>query len=125
MGWTSENVAQEFNITREEQDEFAAQSFQKAESAQKAGYFTKEIVPFTVFQKDPTTGERKLVTVSVDDGIRYGTTKEGLLKIRSAFPQWGKDVDVIRSFDILLSLQEIRQQLEGMHPKLLMVQQLP
>jgi len=39
-------------------------------------------------QKDATTGTRKKVTISKDDGIRYGTTKDTLLKIRSAFPQW-------------------------------------
>ncbi|TFK36870.1 Thiolase, N-terminal domain-containing protein [Crucibulum laeve] len=90
MGWTSENVAEEFNVTREEQDDFAARSFQRAEEAQKKGYFEKEIVPFTVFQKDPLSGERKQVVVTKDDGIRYGTTKEGLQKIKPAFPQWGK-----------------------------------
>lgn len=90
MGWTSENVAMDFNITREEQDEFAAESFQKAERAQANGYFQNEIVPFTVYQKDPNTGEKRLVTVTEDDGIRKGTTKEGLSKIRAAFPQWGK-----------------------------------
>ena len=89
MGWTSENVAADFNITREEQDEFAALSHQRAERAQKSGYFDKEIVPFTVFQKDPATGEKRQVVVSQDDGIRPGTTKEKLGKIRSAFPQWG------------------------------------
>jgi len=89
MGWTSENVAAEFNVTREEQDAFAAESFQKAERAQRAGYFRKEIVPFSVFQKDPETREKHQVVVNEDDGIRYGTTKEGLAKIRPAFPQWG------------------------------------
>ncbi|KAK1228638.1 hypothetical protein PQX77_008232 [Marasmius sp. AFHP31] len=89
MGWTSENVAAEFNVTREEQDEFAARSHQRAEHADKAGYFAKEIVPFTVFQKDSATGERRKVVVSKDDGIRPGTTKEKLGKIKSAFPQWG------------------------------------
>ena len=81
MGWTSENVAAEFNITRDEQDEFAALSFQRAEHAQKAGYFAKEIVPFTVFSKDSATGARVQKVVSQDDGIRYGTTKENLAKI--------------------------------------------
>ncbi|RXW18143.1 hypothetical protein EST38_g7720 [Candolleomyces aberdarensis] len=90
MGWTSENVAVDFNVTRDEQDEFAAGSWQRAERAQALGYFKKEIVPFTVYQKDPITGEKKLVTVYEDDGIRKGTTKESLAKIRSAFPQWGK-----------------------------------
>ncbi|KAJ7596868.1 Thiolase, N-terminal domain-containing protein [Mycena floridula] len=88
MGWTSENVAAEFNISREAQDEFAAESFQKAEHAQKSGYFEKEIVPFTVFKKNPKTGETETVTITQDDGIRYGTTKETLSRIRSAFPQW-------------------------------------
>jgi acetyl-CoA acyltransferase 1 len=90
MGWTSENVAQEFDISREVMDEFAAKSFQRAEHAEKAGYFAKEIVPFTAYEKDPITGVRKAVIVTKDDGIRYGTTKETLSKVRSAFPQWGE-----------------------------------
>ncbi|KAG1800981.1 Thiolase, N-terminal domain-containing protein [Suillus plorans] len=90
MGWTSENVAQDFDISREIMDEYSAKSYQRAEHAEKAGYFAKEIVPFTAYEKDPITGERRKIVVTKDDGIRYGTTKEGLLKIRSAFPQWGK-----------------------------------
>lgn len=90
MGWTSENVASDFNITREEMDEFAALSFQRAEHAQKAGYFDKEVVPFTAFVKDAETGKRTAKVISKDDGVRYGTTKESLGEIRSAFPQWGK-----------------------------------
>lgn len=90
MGWTSENVASDYDISREDMDDFAAKSFQRAEHAEKAGYFEKEIVPFTVFQKDPLTGARTKVVIMKDDGIRYGTTKENLLKIKSAFPQWGK-----------------------------------
>lgn len=88
MGWTAENVASDFNVSRDDQDAFAALSFQRAEHAQKSGYFDKEIVPFAVFQKD-ASGVQTPVVVSKDDGIRYGTTKEGLAKIRSAFPQWG------------------------------------
>ena len=94
MGWTSENVAQDYNISRDVMDAFAAQSFQRAEHAEKSGYFTKEIVPFAVSvnEKDAATGatSRRHVTVTKDDEIRYGTTKESLLKIRSAFPQWGQ-----------------------------------
>jgi acetyl-CoA acyltransferase 1 len=89
MGWTSENVAANFQISREEMDEFAASSFQRAEAAANAGVFDDEIVPFNVWQKDATTGERKRVVVTRDDGIRPGTTKESLGKLRSAFPQWG------------------------------------
>ncbi|KAJ7102094.1 Thiolase, N-terminal domain-containing protein [Mycena belliarum] len=89
MGWTSENVASDFEVSRQDQDEFAAASFNRAEAAEQAGYFTREILPFTVFSKDPATGARIRVTITKDDGVRYGTTAQGLAKIRSAFPQWG------------------------------------
>jgi acetyl-CoA acyltransferase 1 len=89
MGWTSENVAKDFNISREKHDFYAATSFQRAEKAQKAGWFEDEIVPVETIQKDPKTGEEKKVIISKDDGIRYGTTPESLGKIRQAFPQWG------------------------------------
>ncbi|KAJ5914342.1 hypothetical protein N7504_003225 [Penicillium tannophilum] len=88
MGQTSENVAAQFNISREQHDKFAAASYQKAERAQKAGWFEDEIVPVKTQIKDPKTGEVKDIIVDRDDGIRYGTTAEGLGKIRSAFPQW-------------------------------------
>ncbi|GKZ24511.1 hypothetical protein AbraIFM66951_006093 [Aspergillus brasiliensis] len=88
MGQTSENVASQFNITREMHDRFAANSYQKAEHAQKAGWFDDEIVPVKTIFKDPKTGETKEIVVDRDDGIRYGTTAESLGKIRSAFPQW-------------------------------------
>ena len=88
MGQTSENVAGQFSVSRESMDRFAANSFQKAEKAQKAGWFDDEIVPITVQVKDPKTGEVQEQTVSRDDGPRYGTTAESLGKIRAAFPQW-------------------------------------
>ncbi|KAM0331295.1 hypothetical protein ACHAQA_002965 [Verticillium albo-atrum] len=88
MPWTSENVARDFGVTRESQDEYAAASFQKAEAAQKAGFTADEIVPITTTWKDPKTGEVRQVVADRDDGVRPGTTKEGLSKIRSAFPQW-------------------------------------
>ena len=90
MGWTSENLASDFDVSRADMDEFAALSFQRAERAQKAGLFTNEIVPFTAFVKDPETGKRTTRIITQDDGIRYGTTKETLGKIRPAFPQWGR-----------------------------------
>lgn len=89
MGQTSENVAAQFNISREQHDKFAAASFQKAERAQKAGWFKDEIIPIKTQIRDPKTGEVKTIVVDRDDGIRYGTTAEGLAKIRAAFPQWG------------------------------------
>ncbi|KAI0673345.1 3-ketoacyl-CoA thiolase [Trametes maxima] len=90
MGWTSENVAADFDISRDEMDAFAALSFQRAEKADKEGVFASEIVPFTAYVKDPATGQRTTKIVTKDDGIRYGTTKEGLLKVKPAFPQWGR-----------------------------------
>ena len=89
MGWTSENVALEFDISREEQDAFAAESFRRAEEAERNGRFLDEIVPFTVLQKQPGSHETTPVVVTKDDGIRYGTTQEKLAKINAAFPQWG------------------------------------
>jgi acetyl-CoA acyltransferase 1 len=88
MGWTSENVARDFKVTREEMDKYAAESFRRAEAAQKAGLFDDEIVPIKVKVKD-ANGELKDAVLTRDDGIRPGTTYEGLSKIRSAFPQWG------------------------------------
>ena len=88
MGQTSENVANQFNISREQHDKFAAKSFQKAERAQKAGWLNDEIVPVKTQIKDPKTGEVKDIVVDRDDGIRYGTTPESLAKVRAAFPQW-------------------------------------
>jgi acetyl-CoA acetyltransferase len=86
---TSENVGDDFNISRRQQDEYAVESFRRAEVAQKAGWFDDEIVPITTKVKDPKTGELKTITVTKDEGPRYGTTLESLLKIRAAMPQFG------------------------------------
>ncbi|KAI1811690.1 Thiolase, N-terminal domain-containing protein [Poronia punctata] len=88
MGWTSENVARDFGLTREVIDEYAAESYRRAEAAQRAGWFDDEIVPITTKIKGPD-GELKTVTLTKDEGIRPGTTAAGLGKIRAAFPQWG------------------------------------
>ncbi len=85
MGQTSENVGKDFNITRERQDQFAAESYRRAEAAQKAGWFADEIVPITAKVKDPKSGEEHTVTLTKDEGIRYGTTYESLQKIKPAF----------------------------------------
>lgn len=89
MGQTSENVGADFNITREMQDRYAYESYRRAEVAQKAGWFEDEIVPITTAVKDPKTGETKNVTLTKDEGPRWGTTYEGLSKIRPAFSQYG------------------------------------
>lgn len=83
MGWTSENVARDFGISREAMDIYSAESFRRAEVAQKAGWFDDEIVPI----KTKLNGQE--VTLTRDDGIRPGTTAQVLGKIRPAFPQWG------------------------------------
>jgi len=85
---TSENVGNDFNITRRMQDEYACESFRRAEVAQKAGWFDDEIVPITTKVKD-AEGNLKEVTLTKDEGPRYGTTLESLLKIRPALPQFG------------------------------------
>jgi acetyl-CoA C-acetyltransferase len=83
MGVTAENVAREFEITRREQDEFAAASQQKAEAAQQAGRFKTEIVPVEI-------ATRKGVTLfDSDEYIRPGTTVETLGELKPAFSKDG------------------------------------
>ncbi|KAG8951528.1 3-ketoacyl-CoA thiolase with broad chain length specificity [Tulasnella sp. 419] len=89
MGITSENVATDFKISREVQDEFSAKSFQKAAAAQKAGKFKSEIVPVKVKWVDPKTQEEKEVVVDSDDGIRDGVTAQSLSKLKPAFKKDG------------------------------------
>jgi acetyl-CoA acyltransferase 1 len=88
MGWTSENVSRDFGVSREVMDQYAAESFGRAERAQKEGLFDDEIVPIVTRVKGED-GQWKEVTLTRDDGIRPGTTAESLGKIRAAFPQWG------------------------------------
>jgi len=89
MGQTSENVGRDFNISREMQDRYAAESYRRAEVAQKANWFQDEILPITTTVIDPKTNEKKTILVTNDEGPRYGTTFESLSKIRPAFPQFG------------------------------------
>lgn len=88
MGWTSENVAGQFNVSREEMDAFAATSQGKAERAQKEGWSRDEILPIVTSFKDAKTGDKSSATVDRDDGVRPGTSAAALGKIRAAFPQW-------------------------------------
>ena len=80
MGQTAENVAQYENVSREEQDEFAALSQQRATASLENGFWENEITPVTT--KDDEGNE---VVVTKDDGIRPGTTKEGLANLKPAF----------------------------------------
>ncbi|MCQ2508931.1 MAG: acetyl-CoA C-acetyltransferase [Lachnospiraceae bacterium] len=83
MGITAENVAEQWGLTREQLDEFAASSQQKACAAIEAGRFKDEIVPVEVKQKKAT------VVVDTDEGPRPGTTAESISKLRPAFKKDG------------------------------------
>ncbi|MGH6761250.1 MAG: acetyl-CoA C-acetyltransferase [Phyllobacterium sp.] len=83
MGVTAENVARQWQLSREEQDQFALGSQNKAEAAQKAGRFKDEIVPFTVKSRK---GD---IIVSDDEYIRHGATLESMTKLRPAFDKEG------------------------------------
>jgi len=83
MGVTAENVAREFQITRDAQDEFAVASQNKAETAQKAGRFKDEIVPVTVKNRK---GD---IAVDQDEYIRAGATLDAVAKLRPAFSKDG------------------------------------
>ncbi len=84
MGITAENVAQEYDVSREEQDEFSAKSQNKAESAIKDGRFKNEIVPIEIPQPkgDP-------IIFGQDEFPRFGTTKDTLAKLKPAFKKDG------------------------------------
>ncbi len=83
MGQTAENVANQWQISREMQDEFALASQNKAEAAQKAGKFKDEIIAFTIKTRK---GD---VTVDQDEYIRHGATLESMQKLRAAFTKDG------------------------------------
>ena len=83
MGITAENVAEKYGITREQLDEFAANSQQKAVAAQESGAFDEEIVPVEVKSKKGT------VVFNKDEGPREGTTAESLSKLKPAFKKDG------------------------------------
>ncbi|MEW6631838.1 acetyl-CoA C-acetyltransferase [Mesorhizobium sp.] len=83
MGNTAENVARQFQITRDDQDEFALASQNKAEAAQKAGKFKDEIVAFTI------KGKKGDTVVDQDEYIRHGATLDAMTKLKPAFDKDG------------------------------------
>ena len=83
MGQTAENVAEKWQISRDQQDEFAVASQNKAEAAQKAGKFKDEITPVTVKER------RAEKVVEDDEYIRHGATLESVAKLRPAFTKEG------------------------------------
>lgn len=83
MGTTAENVAKQWQISRDQQDEFAVASQNKAEAAQKDGKFADEIAPFVVKHRK---GD---ITVDTDEYIRHGATIDAMQKLRPAFDKEG------------------------------------
>ncbi|ACQ51610.1 acetyl-CoA C-acetyltransferase [Clostridium botulinum] len=83
MGITAENIAEQWGITREEQDKFSAKSQQKAEKAVKEGRFKEEIVPVVIKSRK---GE---VVFDTDEFPRFGATEESLSKLKPAFKKYG------------------------------------
>ncbi|UWQ22873.1 acetyl-CoA C-acetyltransferase [Jannaschia sp. W003] len=83
MGQTAENVAEKWQISRDQQDEFAVASQNKAEAAQKAGKFDEEIVAYTI------KGRKGDTVVDKDEYIRHGATMEAMQKLRPAFTKDG------------------------------------
>ena len=83
MGTTAENVAEKWQITRDDQDNFAVASQNKAEAAQKAGKFKDEIIPVTVKNRK---GD---IVVEDDEYIRHGATLDSVAKLRPAFSKEG------------------------------------
>lgn len=91
MGLTAEQVANEFEVTRRDQDEFAAESHRRAWAAQQAGIFKDEIVPFE-FEEVYANGkgiERKTIVFDTDEHFRPGTSADGLAKLRPVFKNGG------------------------------------
>jgi acetyl-CoA C-acetyltransferase len=80
MGETAEVLARQYGITREQSDQFALESQRKAEAAQKAGHFTREIAPVTI------TDRGKTIEIAADEHPRHGSTIEALRKLPLTFP---------------------------------------
>ncbi|KAL6982416.1 3-ketoacyl-CoA thiolase 1, peroxisomal [Sarracenia purpurea var. burkii] len=89
MGITSENVAQRYGVTRQEQDQAAILSHKHAAAAAASGKFKDEIIPVSTKILDPKTGEEKPVTIFEDDGIRANANMADLAKLKPAFKKDG------------------------------------
>ena len=83
MGVTAENVAEQYGLSRDECDEYAARSHQRAQKATEEGYFKDQIVPIEIKQKKET------VEFTTDEHIRFDATKEGLQKLKPFFKEEG------------------------------------
>jgi acetyl-CoA C-acetyltransferase len=84
MGMTAENLSEKYNISREEQDEFAIESQKKATEARDSGRFAEEITPIVIKDR-----KGKEIVIKVDEHIKDGVSKEGLAKLKPAFKKEG------------------------------------
>lgn len=92
MGITAENVAANFNISREEQDIFAMESNRRANEAIKGGKFKEEIIPISAYRYTKSKNGKRIreqVIFDMDDGVRWPTTIEDLARLQSPFKQGG------------------------------------
>ena len=92
MGVTAENVAEEFKVSREDQDKFAVESNRRAHEANENGTFARQIIPLEAWHYTTDERGRRIKTrrtFKVDDGVRWPTTMEGLAKLKSPFKQGG------------------------------------
>src|SRR5678815_5251271 len=92
MGLTAEAVAKEYNVTREDQDEFSLHSHQKAQNAIKEGYFKSGILPMPVeeiYVDENNKKQKKSFVVDTDEGVRADTSMEALAKLKPAFALGG------------------------------------
>ena len=103
MGITAENVAEQWGLTREQLDEFAAASQQKACAAIEAGKFKDEIVPVEVKKKKET------IVVDTDEGPRPGTTAEGIARLRPAFKKDASSINDGAAAIVVMSEEKAKE----------------
>ena len=94
MGVTAENVAEQYNVSREDQDAYAARSHQRAQKSNEEGYFEDQIVPVDIKQKKET------VQFTRDEHVREGATADGLSKLKPVFKRDGGTVTAANSSGI-------------------------
>ncbi|MFB4166196.1 acetyl-CoA C-acetyltransferase [Alteribacillus sp. JSM 102045] len=126
MGYTAEQVANEFGVSREDQDAFAAESHRRAAKAIEEGKFDEEIVPVEVSLRtvgDDNKLKEKQVTFSRDEGVRPGTTTETLSQLKPAFHPKGSVTagnasQMSDGAASVLLMEKDRAEAEGLKPML-------
>jgi len=118
MGVTAENVAANYNISREDQDKFGVESNRRAYEAQQAGKFKEEIIPITAYKYKIKKGKRirETFVLDYDDGVRWPTTLEDLAKLKSPFKAGGSvtagnasQMTDGAAFSLLMSMEKAKE----------------